>query len=183
MAGVPDFVSELGWWAVWIFLIFVVFFRAQGTYWLFRWARRGADAVAHSGDEARDDDDPVTSPGLASRIAARMTGPKLDRVESFLERWGFIGIPLSFLTVGFQTLVNGGAGYMRMRWDLYTIAMLPGCVLWASWYTLLFFSLAEAWARSPWLALGIVGVIVLIYGAYVVTRRRQTAGSVAHTSR
>lgn len=94
MAGVPGFIAQPGWWAVFIFLIGVLFFRAQGAYWLGRWARRGADGTAMSAHPR------------AAALARRLSGPGADHARRYLERWGFLGIPASFLTVGFQTMVN-----------------------------------------------------------------------------
>ncbi len=169
MAGVPSFVESLGWWAIFLFLVCVVFFRAQGTYWLGRWGRRGAEATA------------AAQHGRASAVAARLSGPGAEKARAFLDRWGFIGVPLSFLTVGFQTMVNASAGYMRMRWDLYTLAMIPGCIAWAAIYATLGLSLLEAFARSPWLGIGIIlAVFALVFGA---TRLRRSAGSGARTPR
>lgn len=168
MAGVPGVIAQLGWWAVFIFLIGVVFARAQGTYWLGRWARKGTDAAAAS-----------PHPRAAS-LARRLSGPGADNARRYLERWGFLGIPASFLTVGFQTMVNASAGYIRMRWDLYTVAMIPGCIAWAAIYTLVTFSLVEAWTSSPvLLVVGIVVLAGLLLAAFAITRRRRSVDSSA----
>ncbi len=169
MAGVPDVLEGLGWWAVALFLLFVVFTRAQATYWLGRWARRGADAAA------------VSERPRAVALANKLSGPRADSARRFLEKWGPIGLPLSFLTIGFQTMVNITAGYVRMRWDIYTIAMIPGCIAWAAIYSTLGFTLFEAFAASPWLGAGvIVAIVALVWGA---TRLRQTADFDSRTPR
>jgi membrane protein DedA with SNARE-associated domain len=184
MVGVPDALEGLGWWAIVAFLFVVVLLRAQATYWAGRWLRRGADSVAHRPSETPADPhgDPAAAlppPTRSSRLARRLSGPEMDRAQRFLERWGFIGIPLSFLTVGFQTLINATAGYIRMRWDLYTLAMLPGCVAWALVYGVVSLSLIEIWKSSPWL---LVGVLVAVVGiAWATTRLRRSAGSGART--
>src|SRR5690554_5522311 len=163
MAGVPDVLEGLGWWAVALFLLCVVFTRAQATYWLGRWARRGADAAAAS-----------THPRAAA-LAHKLSGPRADSARRFLDKWGPIGLPLSFLTIGFQTMVNVTAGYVRMRWDIYTIAMIPGCMAWAAIYSTLGFSIFEAFAASPWLGAAVViAIIGLVWGA---TRLRRNVGS------
>jgi membrane protein DedA with SNARE-associated domain len=170
--GIPGFVEDLGWWAVFLFLIGVVFFRAQGTYWLGRWARKGAESRAQS-----------THPRAAA-MARRLSGPGADTARDYLERWGFVGIPASFLTVGFQTMVNASAGFIRMRWDLYTVAMIPGCIMWGAIYTLVTFSLVEAWTHSPWLlAAGVIAVAALLAGAFAFTRRRRSVDSSVRTPR
>ncbi len=169
MAGVPEFILELGWWALFIFLFVVVFFRAQGTYWTGRWVRHGATTLATEPDK---------NPRLA-RVSARFTGPGMTRARVFLERWGFVGVPISFLTVGFQTMVNATAGYTRRRWILYTLAMVPGCVAWATMYGLLGLSLVEAWQRSPWVFAAVLVGIVVVAG--VATTLHRTFGSGGRT--
>lgn len=89
----------------------------------------------------------------------------MERARHFLERWGYLGIPVSFLTIGFQTMVNATAGYTRMRFDLYTLAMIPGCLAWATVYTAIGLSLWEVWLNSPWTLAGVlVGIIALAFG-------------------
>ncbi|NTV40225.1 MAG: hypothetical protein HGA51_09795 [Demequinaceae bacterium] len=150
----------------------VVFTRAQGTYWLGRWARKGTDATATSAHPR------------AAAVARRLSGPGAERARRYLERWGFVGIPASFLTVGFQTMVNACAGFIRMRWDMYTAAMIPGCVAWAAIYTLVTYSLVEAWAHSPVLVVvGVVALAGLIAAAFAFTRLRRSAGSAARIPR
>ncbi|MFP5358929.1 MAG: DedA family protein [Actinomycetes bacterium] len=167
MPGVPAFVADGPWWWLSLFLFCVVFLRTQGTYWIARWARTGADAVA---DRAEAHHSP------RARLARRFSGPAMERARAFSERWGWLAIPLSFLTIGIQTLVNAAAGYSRMRWDLYTLAMIPGCLMWAAVYTLVGLSLWGAWQQSPWLLVG--GIVAIIGAAFVLNhwrRRRKPA--------
>jgi membrane protein DedA with SNARE-associated domain len=51
-----------------------------------------------------------------------------------VEKWGWPIIPLSFLTVGFQTAVQLSAGLLGWRWRRYTLAALPGYLLWGMVY-------------------------------------------------
>ena len=155
MAGVPDFIANGPWWGITFFLFFVVLFRAQGTYWVGRLARIG---------------------GEQSRWARRFNGKTLARAQEFLDKWGPIGVPMSFLTVGFQTAVNAAAGFGKMRWPLYTIAMIPGCFAWAFIYATLGVSLWVAGARlaqeSPWLlAAAIAALCVVVTGTWWASRR------------
>lgn len=165
MAGVPAFIEGMGWWAIAIFLFGVVFVRTQATYLMGRWVRNGATRLAA---------EPDAHPRLA-RFSARLTGPGMDKAERFLDKWGFIGIPLSFLTVGLQTLVNAAAGYSRMRWDLYTLIMLPGCVLWVATYLAVGASFVRLWNTSPLLLAGAVVAVVTV--AWVAVKLRRSAGS------
>jgi len=69
-----------------------------------------------------------------------------------------------------------------MRWDLYTVAMIPGCIAGAAAYTLVSYSLVKAWGRSPLLvAVGIAVLAGLILAAFAVTRRRRSVGSAVRT--
>lgn len=142
--------------AVAIGLLFVIVFcRAQATYWIGRAARRGADA---------------------SRLGARLAEPKANHAIQLIDRWGLPIIPLSFLTVGIQTAVNGTAGLLRIGWPRYTLAMLPGCLAWAVIYATVGFAVVQAWlgaaARSPWFASAALLLVVAIVTAIVVRRRR-----------
>ena len=167
MAGVPGFISDGPWWWLWTFLVGVVFVRAQATYWVARWARTGADAVADRAEAHHS---------RRARIARRLSGPGMEKARAFLERWGYLGIPVSFLTIGFQTMVNATAGYTRMRVDLYTLAMIPGCLAWATVYTAIGLSLWEVWLRSPWLlAAAVVGIGLAAFALNHWRRRRRPA--------
>lgn len=144
-----------------IFLFFVVFFRAQGTYWLGRAAARGA--LASSGRDS-----------FRGSLARWFDGPVPRRGAALLDRWGLIIIPLCFLTVGVQTAVNAGAGLVRMKWRTYTIAMIPGCVAWALMYGL---GMLAVWTAALSAVAGslpgriIIGVLLAGIGARALMRR------------
>lgn len=162
MPGVPSFILAGPWWGLFLFLTIVVFLRTQATYWLARWARGGTEAYATraQGSDSR-----------RAQLARKLSGPSTERAREFLERRGYIGIPLSFLTIGFQSVVNAVAGYTRMRFDLYTFAMIPGCLIWAAVYTAIGVSLWEAWLRSP--ALLVAALAVVVAAAFVMNRWRR----------
>ncbi len=170
MAGVPSFISDGPWLGLFLFLLVVVFLRAQGTYWLGRWVRGRAETASQSSPDAR-----------SSRWVRRFSGPGMDKAGAFLDKWGFIGIPVSFLTIGFQSMVNASAGYSRMRWDLYTVAIVPGCVVWAILYGGLGLTIYSAFVAAPWLSLAVLLVLVAL--TFGLTRLRRSAGSAAHTPR
>ena len=168
MPGVPQAVMDSPWWVLFAFLTGVVFVRTQATYWLARWARAGTDALAHRDNHA-------AHPSRRTRLARRLSGPGTNRARAFLERWGYVGIPASFLTVGFQSVVNAVAGFTRMRFDLYTLAMVPGCLIWAAVYTAIGLSLWEVWLRSPWALAGIL--VSLVAAVFALRRWRKRAMS------
>ncbi len=145
-----------------LFLFVVVFFRAQGTYWL---ARSVPEIVARKANDS--------TPRL-KKLACWLEGPGPRMGANILEKWGIIAIPLSFLTVGIQTAVLAAAGLLRVRWSLFTVAMLPGAVAWALLYG---YGMLAVWtaavmavAGNPW-AWGALGLVAL--GIWAIVRRRR----------
>lgn len=138
------------------FLLVVVFLRAQGTYWIGRGVAAGM---------------------LRTRWSRHFTGPRVTRAIGSIERWGWPIIPLSFLTIGFQSAVNAGAGVIRMRWIRYTLAMIPGCLVWALVYSLgglaAFQGAVALAARSPWALVAAVVVLAVVITALVLRARRR----------
>ena len=161
---VPAFAREGIW--LFVFLFVVVLLRAQATYWLARGAASGA--VRATGRQ-----------GFLGAMARWFDGPIPRKGAAMLDKWGLIVIPLCFLTVGIQTAVNAGAGLVRMRWSTYTIAMIPGCVLWALLYGLgmlaVFAAAVRAIAGSPWGWAGLALIIGLITAKVVWGHRKRAA--------
>ena len=137
-------------------LFVIVLLRAQGTYWL----GRG-----------------VTAGVLHTRFASKVTGPRTTKAIASLNRWGLPLVTVSFLTIGFQTVVNGAAGLIRMPWFRYTIAMLIGCVAWALIYATVGIAAFEAAlalaAHSPWALIALLAVVIGVVVAVIVVRRRR----------
>ncbi|MBN2177208.1 MAG: hypothetical protein JW722_06075 [Demequinaceae bacterium] len=144
-----------------MFLFAVVFPRAQATYWLGRAAVSGA---------------------LQTRWRGRLEGPGMVRAQAYLDRWGPWGVPASFLTIGFQTLVQLAAGMGRMRYSVYTLAMIPGCVAWAGIYTGFGYAAFQLVLRFTWVA-AIALVIASAIVTVIVVRRRRSVESVVRTPR
>src|SRR6478609_9336794 len=136
-------------------LFVIVLLRAQATYWI----ARG-----------------VTAGVLHTRWAARVTGPRTTRAIAALNRWGLPLVTVSFLTIGLQTVVNAGAGLIRMPWVRYTIAMLIGCLAWALIYATVGIAAVEGAlalaAHSPWALVGVLVVVIAVVIGIVVIRRR-----------
>ncbi len=140
-------------------LFCIVLVRAQATYWLGRGVRAGV---------------------LHSRLAAKVTGPRTTRATVALQRWGPPLVTLSFFTVGVQTVVNAGAGLIRMPYVRYTIAMVIGCLAWAFIFATVGIAAFEASlalaARSPWMLAGVVALLVAVIAIVVAMRRRRASG-------
>src|SRR5690625_3572480 len=72
----------------------------------------------------------------AGRTRARrlLESAGFDRARRLISRWGPPVVSISFLTIGFQTLVNVAAGAGRMPWRRYLPALAVGAVLWGLLY-------------------------------------------------
>lgn len=151
----PQWVQDGPFAVLYVFLLIVVLLRAQATYWVGRAVAAGV---------------------LRTRWSRHFTGPRVIRAIGSIERWGWPIIPLSFLTIGFQSAVNAGAGVIRMRWIRYTLAMIPGCLVWALVYSLgglaAFQAAVALAAKSPW-ALVAVSVLVGVGVTALVLRARR----------
>ena len=143
-----------------VVLFGIVLLRAQATYWL----GRG-----------------VTAGVLHTRWADRFSGPRTTRTIAALNRYGPPLVSVSFLTIGFQTVVNAAAGLIRMAWIRYTVAMLIGCIAWALIYATVGFAAVEAGialaAHSPWALVGVIVLMVVVVAAVVIARRRRRAAA------
>ncbi|MDR1393722.1 MAG: hypothetical protein LBJ62_07135 [Bifidobacteriaceae bacterium] len=146
-----------------LFLTCVAGVRSQCTYWLGRAVRAGL---------------------VRSAWAKRIASQAALRARDKLERWGWPMIPVSFLTVGLQTAVNLSAGLIGWRWPKYTLAAVPGWIMWGVVYAAgglaLFAGIAAIWAAAPWLAVATVQtLVVLVVAAVYITRRRRVLAAAA----
>lgn len=138
-------------------LFVIVFLRASATYWLGLLINRGAERT---------------------RASKMMSTPGYQRAVQQLNQWGPPILAASFLTIGFQTLVNLAAGAMRMPMTRYLPAVTVGSGLWAFLYGTAGTAGAEAlgmvWERNPALAvvLGVVTVAALAF--FIAWRVRES---------
>jgi membrane protein DedA with SNARE-associated domain len=141
-------------------LFVIVLLRAQATYWIGRGVMAGV---------------------LHTKLAGRLGGPRTTRAIALLNRYGPPVVTVSFLTVGFQTVMNAAAGLTRMPWVRYTIAMVIGCVAWALIYATIGFAAFDAAmalaARSPWLLVGALVLIAAVVAGVLLMRRRRRAAT------
>jgi membrane protein DedA with SNARE-associated domain len=135
-----------------LFLTLVATVRAQTTYWLGRAVAAGLGRTRLGGWLERD---------------------AVVRARAALERWGWPIIPLSFLTIGFQTAVNFSAGAVGWRWWRYSLAALPGYVMWGCVYAAGGLAAIGALARFPLLVGAVLG-LGLIGGLLWYRRRRRS---------
>lgn len=137
-------------------LFVIVVLRAGATYGLGRAAEAGA---------------------RRTRAAKMMNRPGFERARRLVLRWGAPLVTFSFLTVGFQTLVNLAAGLTRMPVRRYVPALVLGSLLWAFLYATVGFATVTGWRRlyeiSPVAAvIGSVALVVALV-AYVVWQLRR----------
>ena len=136
------------------FLTGVAGFRSQCTYWLGRGIRAGL---------------------VRTTWAKKLTSDKQARAVQQLEKWGWPIIPASFLTVGFQSAIQLTAGLVGWGWLAYTLAALPGWVLWGVIYAAgglaVFVGLFTLANQAWWLA--VMAVLALIVVIYLIIRHRR----------
>lgn len=149
-----DRVLALPWGWAFLFLWVSVMGRANATYWI------GRAVAAGTG---------------RTRWAGVLTSAAYARARHLAERWGVLAVPLSFLTVGTQSLVQLSAGVSRMPLRLYLPAVSVGCAIWAALYSTVGLAVFATWMEAGgWWATA----VVLALAALVISlRRRRSATS------
>lgn len=158
-------------WVAYVFLLFGSTCRGQMIYWLGRWATVQTLNRTH----------PAT--GWRKKAHDWLSGEGTERGIDALRRWGLIMVPIGHLTIGFQSMINAGAGVLRIPWWKYSLAQLPGSLAWALIYSTIGFAIwgavIAAFAGSP-AGLVIIGaVLVLVVGTFVVHRARRKVARAA----
>ncbi|MDR0849248.1 MAG: hypothetical protein LBN10_09495 [Propionibacteriaceae bacterium] len=150
-----DWITGQPFWIAAVFLTGVAGFRSQATYWLGRGIREGA---------------------VRTKWAKSISSEKEQRAVKALEKWGWPIIPVSFLTLGFQTAVQLTAGLLGWRWFPYTMAAIPGWILWGCVYAAgglaVFIGLFALAAKSWWLAGAVVLLVAGLIAGVIIWRRR-----------
>ncbi len=120
-----------------------------------------------------------------SRLAARFSTERFQRVERAIQRWGAPVVAVSFLTIGFQTAANFLAGSMRMPLPRYLPALFVGGAAWALLYATVGIGalemLGKVFADSTALGVAVVTAVVLAVCGVLAYRKRKPARSVADT--
>ncbi len=136
----------------WLILFGIILARAGGTFLLGRLARRGMRRI--------------------ERVEKIMSGPKYQRAERMIERYGAPVIVLSFLMIGVQTVLNLAAGTTGMSYRRYLPALVLGGSLWALIYSTVGFigfrALAQAYQAAPGLTVGLGACFVLAIGGLLI---------------
>lgn len=165
MPGVPSFISQSGFWALTAFLVIVVFLRSQSTYWLARLVTSGFLSTAKYSQRP-----------WVRRLQGKLQSASTKRGVDAVDRWGLVIIPLSFLTIGLQTVIHLGAGVLRMRWFSYTLCAIPGYIAWGLLYAAVFtglFSAGQAAASGKyWVLIPFTFLVAALSIYWMVKRRR-----------
>lgn len=146
------------------FLYVVIWCRAGGTYLVGRGARKAADR---------------------GRIASFLASPGVTRATELINRWGAWVVALSFLTVGFQTAANAAAGLTGMPAKRYLPALAIGGLAWSFIYATVGLVALVAWFElfviSPWGAVAVLALVVVLITVLLRHRRRIDGTSAAET--
>jgi membrane protein DedA with SNARE-associated domain len=136
-------------------LFVIVMARANGTYWLGRLAAAGTERT---------------------RLRKLLHAPGYVRAVRWIDRWGAPAVSVSFLTVGFQTLINLAAGVTRMTMRHYLPAVVVGSVMWAFVYATIGFvgvsAVVALYATSPPLAIGLAVFAAVLLAWWIVSQVR-----------
>lgn len=143
-------------------LFLVVLVRSHATYWAGRAVVAGAQSAGESSRSPQWYRTTVAQLGRWTSSHAAQRG--LDLVR----RWGAPAVTVAYLTIGLQTAVFAAAGMIRMPYGRFTLASVPGSVAWAVvWGTVgfgAFYAAVSLVAASPWAAVGVATLVVVVTG-------------------
>lgn len=147
-----------GW--IYVFFVFGAASRSQAMYWVGRGAAEGT---------------------LRTRFTRMLDGRHMQQARRAVERWGMPIVPLSFLTVGFQSAIQITAGLLRIGWVRFTVWSVPGWLVWALVYatggTVALWAILELAVHSPWTLVGVAAAT----GGLVAWALRRRAKSAARS--
>ena len=114
----------------WVFLFFwcLAMMRSHTMYWI----GRG-----------------ITAGTARSRWVSLLESPVYARAQAWSARWGVLAVPVSFLTVGIQSVIQLSAGVARMPLRRYVAATAAGAIVWATVYTTIGMAILTAWLTGP----------------------------------
>ena len=114
----------------WVFLFFwcLAMMRSHTTYWI----GRG-----------------ITAGTARTRWVSLLESPVYARAQAWSARWGVLAVPVSFLTVGIQSVIQLSAGVARMPLRRYVAATAAGAIAWAAVYTTIGMAILTAWLTGP----------------------------------
>lgn len=142
----------------WVFLFFwcLAMMRSHTMYWI----GRG-----------------ITAGTARSRWVSLLESPVYARAQAWSARWGVLAVPVSFLTVGIQSVIQLSAGVARMPLRRYVAATAAGAIAWAAVYTTIGMAILTAWLTGPTGRLICLLMLTALALVVVIRRSRVMRGS------
>ena len=137
----------------WVFLFFwcLAMMRSHTMYWI----GRG-----------------ITAGTARTRWVSLLESPVYARAQAWSARWGVLAVPVSFLTVGIQSVIQLSAGVARMPLHRYAAATAAGAIAWASVDTTIGMAILTAWLTGPTGRLICLLMLTALALAVVIRRSR-----------
>lgn len=141
----------------WVFLFFwcLAMMRSHTMYWI----GRG-----------------ITAGTARSRWVSLLESPVYARAQAWSARWGVLAVPVSFLTVGIQSVIQLSAGVARMPLRRYVAATAAGAIAWAAVYTTIGMAILTAWLTGPTGRLICLLILTALVLVVVIRRSRVMRG-------
>ena len=142
----------------WVFLFFwcLAMMRSHTMYWI----GRG-----------------ITAGTARTRWVSLLESPVYARAQAWSARWGVLAVPVSFLTVGIQSVIQLSAGVARMPLRRYVAATAAGAIAWAAAYTTIGMAILTAWLTGPTGRLICLLMLTALALVVVIRRSRVMRGS------
>ena len=142
----------------WVFLFFwcLAMMRSHTMYWI----GRG-----------------ITAGTARTRWVSLLESPVYARAQTWSARWGVLAVPVSFLTVGIQSVIQLSAGVARMPLRRYVAATAAGAIAWAAVYTTIGMAILSAWLTGPTGRLICLLMLTALALVVVIRRSRVMRGS------
>ena len=142
----------------WVFLFFwcLAMMRSHTMYWI----GRG-----------------ITAGTARSRWVSLLESPVYARAQAWSARWGVLAVPVSFLTVGIQSVIQLSAGVAHMPLRRYVAATAAGAIVWATVYTTIGMAILSAWLTGPTGRLICLLMLTALALVVVIRRSRVMRGS------
>jgi len=168
-----DFFDHGPFWLVFALLFAGAMARGQMMYWIGRVVTEQALRRTRPTE------------GWRRRVHSWLAGGGADPGIRAIRRWGLAIVPVGYLTVGFQSMVQVGAGVLRIRLLWYALAQIPGALAWALIYSTIGFAIwgaiLAAAAGSP-LGLTALALAAIVLITTIVLRRRHQKRSQARAT-
>lgn len=168
-----DFFDHGPFWLVFATLFLGAMARGQMMYWAGRIVTEQALRRTKPAD------------GWRLQVHRWLAGGGADSGIRAIRRWGLAIVPVGYLTVGFQSMVQVGAGVLRIRLLWYALAQIPGALAWALIYSTIGFAIwgaiLAAAAGSP-LGLTALALAAIVLVTTILLRRRHRSRTRARST-